>query len=79
MHSETIAFGGPLAGLVVGAAILVGSLFLSGLSVVSVIGGAIGLLAIAVLALAVARSPADATVELEEREDEESRLARGAK
>ena len=80
MHSDTIAFGVPVAGLVLGAAILVGSLVLGGLSIVSVGGGAICLLAIAALALAVARSVSEEpTVELTEREDDEPGLARGAK
>lgn len=80
MHSDTIAFGVPLAGLVLGAAILVGSLFIGGLSIVSVGGGVIGLLAIAALALAVARSAGEEpSVDLAEREDDGPGLARGAK
>lgn len=79
MHSETIAFGAPVLALAVGAAILVASLFTSGFSLVAALGGVIALIGVAVLAVAVARSPADATVELEEHEDDESRLARGAK
>ncbi|ELY50856.1 hypothetical protein [Natronococcus jeotgali] len=80
MHSDTIAFGAPLLALAVGAAILVGGLFAGGFSLVSVLGGAIVLIGVAALALAVARAAGEEpSVELEEREGEEPGVARGAK
>lgn len=56
MDSDTIAFGAPIVGLFLGAVILVASLFASGLTIAAVLGGLVGLLSIAALALAVARS-----------------------
>jgi hypothetical protein len=79
MHRDTISFAAPLAGLVVGAAILVGSLFVTGLRVVSVVGGVIGLVSIAALGYAVARATDEApSVDVVERDDGLGR-ARGAK
>lgn len=81
MHRDTISFAAPLVGLVVGAVILVGSLFVAGLSIVSIVGGVIGLASIAALGYAVARAtdetPSVDTVE-RERDDGLGR-ARGAK
>jgi hypothetical protein len=84
MHKETVSFGAPLVGLLVGAVILVGSLFIAGLSVVSAVGGAIGLASIAALGYAVARSTDDTpSVDLVERErerdDDDLDRAHGAK
>lgn len=80
MNSETIAFGVPFVGLLLGGGILVSGLFLGGLTLVPVLGGALGMLSIAALALAVARAASDGpSVTLSERESDESRHVRKAK
>jgi hypothetical protein len=84
MHNDTIQFAAPLVGLCIGAAILVGSLFITGLSVVSIAGGVIGIGSIAALGYAVARSADELpSVDIVERErdrgDDGLERARGAK
>jgi hypothetical protein len=80
MDSDTIAFGVPVAGLFLGAAILVASLFLTGLSPVTIIGGSVAMLGIVGLAFAVARSATEEpSVDVVRREGREPRRARGAK
>jgi hypothetical protein len=83
MHDDTVRFAAPLVGLCVGSAILVGSLFVTGLSVVSIVGGVIGLCSIAALGYAVARTTAETpsvdVVERERERDDELGRARGAK
>ncbi|MFC4436626.1 MULTISPECIES: hypothetical protein [Natrialbaceae] len=79
MDSDTIAFGAPIVGLFLGAVILVVSLFVSGLTIVAALGGLIGLLSIAALAIAVARSVGEEpSVSVTRRGGGEPRRARRA-
>ncbi|WP_306056251.1 hypothetical protein [Natronococcus wangiae] len=80
MNDETIAFGAPVVGLFVGAVILVASLFVTGLSLVTALGGIVVLLSIAALALAVARTASEElSIGVTRRDGREPRRARGAK
>ncbi len=55
MDSESFAFGAPVIGVLVGAVIIVVSLFQGGLTPVTMIGGLIGFVSIVGLTIAVTR------------------------
>lgn len=80
MNRESISFGVPFVGLLFGGAILVFGLFMGGLTIVPVLGGALGMLSIAALALAVARAASDEpSVVVSQRERDGSRRVRQTK
>ena len=56
MNRETVAFGAPLAGLAVGAVVLITGIFLGGLTTVAVVGGLVMLASISLLAFSVSRT-----------------------